>query len=191
MTEVFTSPLMSQLNALKRFNVEAATAALWVFKKSTSTDRRLKFTGRWVQTTDNLDNALKDSVNSERERITEIQEYSLLAQPNESSALSIGTLETHAGLIVDEAGADIPARKVEKVKDINNTAFYVTKLVSGDDVLYGVKKANFTWRTSKGISVYFRDETLDISKAPSFDISPTIDFFYSRGERDSISKNQF
>jgi hypothetical protein len=169
-------PIM-QLAELKGFDVGGATAELWVFKKSSSAERGVVFTGRWIQTTNDLDNALKTAVNSERHRITEIQEYGLLAQPNESSALSIGTLETHAGLIIDQAGGDIPSRKVRKLKEIENTAFYAIKLVSGDRILYGVKKADFSWRTSKGITVLFSDNILDLAKIPSFDISPRVDFF--------------
>lgn len=165
------------LDRLKEFDVTGATVALWVFKKSSSSDRGVVFTGRWIQTTDALDIALKSAVNSERDRITEVHEYTILGQTNESSALTISTLETHAGLIVDQAAANVQTKKITKVKDLQNAAFYATKLVSGDKVLYGVKKADFSWRTSKSISVFFSDNTLDLSKEISFDIAPSIDFF--------------
>ena len=177
MTDLSVHPLIAQLAELKAFDVGGATAALWVFRKSSSVERGVVFTGRWIETTNDLDNALKTAVNSERHRITEIHEYGLLAQTNESSALSISTVETHAGLIVDKAGGDISARKVRTLKDLQNTDFYVVKLVSGDKVLHGVKKAGFSWRTSKAITVFFSDNKLDLAKVPSFDISPTLDFF--------------
>jgi hypothetical protein len=177
MTDLSTVSLTAQLVGLKDFDVGGAAATLWVFKKPSSKDRGAVFTGRWIETTNDLDNALKSAVNSERHRITEVQEYGLLAETNESSALSIATLETHAGLIVDQAGGDVLARKVKKIDEIKNTDFYAIKLVSGDTVLYGVKKADFSWRTSKSIRVFFSDYRLDLAKAPSFDISPTVDFF--------------
>ena len=113
----------------------------------------------------------------EIERITEVQEYGLLTETNESSALTISTIETNAGLIVQQAAADVSTKRASKLKDIQNSSFYATKLVSGDTVLYGVKKTDFSWRTSKSITAFWRDTTLDVSTDPSFDISPTIDFF--------------
>jgi hypothetical protein len=165
------------LAALKYFDVSNATTALWAFKKSMPTGRDIVFTGRWIQTTDALADELKSAIESEIERITEVQEYGLLTETNEAGALTISTIETNAGLIVQQAAADVSTKRANKLKDIQNSAFYATKLVSGDTVLYGVKKTDFSWRTSKSITAFWRDTTLDVSTDPSFDISPSIDFF--------------
>jgi hypothetical protein len=165
------------LAALKDFDVKNATTALWTFKKSMTAGRVLVITGRWMQTTGALAEQLKSAITSEIGRITEVQEYGLLTETNESSALTISTIETNAGLIVQQAAADVSTKRASKLKDIQNSSFYATKLVSGDTVLYAVKKTDFSWRTSKSITAFWRDATLDVSIYPSFDISPTIDFF--------------
>ncbi len=138
------------------------------------------FTGRWVETTEALNTALKRAVVSERDRVTEFQEYGLLAQPNESGALSITTLETYAGLIVDQAGDEVAAKKVNKLKDIQNSGFYVVKFVSEAGIIHAVKKVGQIWRTRRAlsvISVLFSDNQLDINTDPSFEISKAFDFF--------------
>jgi hypothetical protein len=75
------------LDILKSFDLDKATVSLWLFKKSVAAGGNPSFNGRWVDTTGDLDNALKAAVSDERDRIEEVQEYSLLAQNNEASAL--------------------------------------------------------------------------------------------------------
>jgi hypothetical protein len=180
------------IDTFKGFDVSGATVSLWVFKKSTASDKSPVFKGRWVQTTEVLDQALKAAVEAERDRITEIQEYSLLAQPNESSALAITTLETHAGLVVDEVAAELDAKKISRLKDIQNTIFYVIKLVSNDNIMHAVKKTNSTWKAKTArnmISVFFTDNQLTVEEDPGFAISKSVDFFIL-GENVYIAKKQ-
>lgn len=180
---------MADLGMFKAFNLSEATASLWIFKKSTREGTPV-FTGRWVQTTEALDAALKEAIAAERDRITELQEYTLLAQTNEASALTITTLETHAGLIVDQAGDEVAGKQIERLKEIQNAHFYVVKLVSGDDVMHAVRKTDSSWRTKKArgvISAFFSDEQLGLNQNTGFDISKEVDFFIF-GEDIIISK---
>jgi hypothetical protein len=168
------------LDILKAFDLNSATASLWVFKKSVGSDGKPSFSGRWVETTDDLDNALKAAVSDERNRIEEVQEYSLLAQNNEASALGITAIETHAGLVVSQAAGEIPQKKVARLKDIQNTSFYAIKLVSQDDIIFAIRKADASWRAKKAlsaISVVFADNQLGLDLDPGFNISKNIDFF--------------
>ncbi|MDI4657533.1 Kiwa anti-phage protein KwaB-like domain-containing protein [Xanthobacter autotrophicus] len=170
---------MVALDELKEFSLSEASVQLWVFKKSTRGGQPV-FTGRWVDTTDDLDAAMRQAVANERARITEVQEYGLLTQANEGSALSIGTVETHAGLVLDQANAAVDRKKVRDLKAIQNTEFYAIKLVVGDRALYAVRKADASWRTKRrlqSISVYFSDHTLGLVTDPGFSISRNVDFF--------------
>jgi hypothetical protein len=171
---------LPHIDKLRAFDVANATVSLWVFRKSVGADKIPRFTGRWIETTAALGEAMKAAIVAERDRIIEVRDYSLLAQNDESSALSITTLETHAGLIVDQVGAEIGAKKVVKLKDIQNTDFYAIKLVAGDEVMHAVRKADSSWRAKKAfkaISVLFVDNQFDLNASPNFSISKYIDFF--------------
>ncbi len=138
------------------------------------------FTGRWVQTDDALDTALKQAVIQERARILEVNEYGLLAQNNEDSALRIDGLLTHAGLLIEQTAAELDAKKVRNLKDVRNSDFYVIKLVSGDSILYAVRKTDASWKSQKAVSyltVLFADDELTLQQAPSFSVSRYVDFF--------------
>ena len=171
---------MAALDKLKQFDIPSSTVSLWTFKKVTVAGSPPRFVGRWVNTTNELDDALKAAVAEERNRITEVQEYSLLAETNESSALSIATLETHAGLIVVQAAAETPTLKTRGVRDLKNTAFYVVKLAHQSDIIHAVRKTDASWRAKTAanlISVLFSDNQLDLDQDAGFNISKNIDFF--------------
>jgi hypothetical protein len=154
---------------------------LWLFKKTPRPDGQPpKFVGRWVDTRDELDVKLKEAVVSARNRITETQEYSLLAQNNEGSALAIDALVTNSGLIVKEAAAELSPRRVKSMKEIQNTNFYAIKLTVGGKSLYAVRKAEGSWQTKRMkdvIYAFFSGSRLTLDDKPSFRISPTVDFF--------------
>jgi hypothetical protein len=171
---------MPALDDLKEFDIENATLTLWVFKKSTPSGEPPRFNGHWVETTDDLDAELRSAFLLERDKVEETLDYSLLAQNNEVSVLSISSVETHAGLVVDQAAAETPNKKVTKLKQLQNSAFYLIKAVSGDSVVHAVAKAGPSWRTKKALtklSVYFSDDQLDLETEPAFDISRYVDFF--------------
>lgn len=161
------------------FDIDGATVALWVFKKSVSKGLPV-FTSHWIETEPKLDAALKQAISQERGRISEMIEYSLLAQNNEHSVLHIDSLVTHAGLVTAQMGAELPAKKVANLKQVRNTDFYVVKLVSGDSVLYAVRKADASWQSKKAVdylSVLFADDRLTLQESPSFSVSRHVDFF--------------
>jgi hypothetical protein len=168
------------LDILKAFDLDAATVSLWVFKKSAGSGGSSSFKGRWVETTDDLDNALKAAVSDERNRIEEVQEYSLLAQNNEASVLSLTAAETHAGLALSQTAGETAQKKVKSFKDIQNTNFYAIKLVFKNTVIFAIRKADSSWRAKQArtaISVFFADNQLGLDLDPGFNISKSIDFF--------------
>lgn len=171
---------MPTLADLKAFDVAKATLSLWVFKKSGLAYQAPSFNGRWVETTDELNSVLKAAVSAERARIEEVQEYDLLAQNNEGSALSITTLETHAGRFLEQSAAETSQKKATKLKEMQNSTFYVIKLVWKDGIIYAVRKTDASWRARKAltiISAFFADEQLGLDKSPGFEISKRVDFF--------------
>ena len=168
------------LETLKKFDLEHATVTLWTFKKSTGKDKNPVFTGRWVDTSDALNEAIKSAVQTTCDGINESQEYGLLAQNNEGSVLTISTLETHAGLILAQAADEVTAKKVTNLKEISNAGFYALKLVSGDEVIYAVRRTDDSWKAKKSlkiISAVFSDHELGLDNKPGFNLSKYVDFF--------------
>jgi len=167
------------LDDLKGFDVEGAEVTLWVVKKSTPVGVPPRFTARYVDTAAELDVELKTAMRNEIDRITETQDYGLLAENNESSALLIGTAETHAGLIVDGTVEQTAQNKADTLKKVQNSALYVIKLVSGDMIVRGVRKTDTSWRVRRvvnAVSVVFADMQLGIHASPSLYISRQVDF---------------
>ena len=121
---------MATLDDLKALDVYGAELTLWVVKKSTRVGGPPRFTARYVDTEPALEAELKEAMKNEIDRITEIHGYGLLTENNESSALSITTSETHAGLIVEGTAEETPQNKADALKKVQNSAFYVIKLVS-------------------------------------------------------------
>ena len=170
---------MATLDDLKTLDVDGAELTLWVVKKSTRAGEPPRFTARYVDTVPALDAELKSVMRSEINRITEVQEYGLLTENNESSALWIRTSDTHAGLIVERTTDETPQNKADTLKKVHNSDFYVIKLVSGDTVVRGVRKTDSSWRVRRvidAITVFFSDAQLGIDTTPTLYISHQVDF---------------
>jgi hypothetical protein len=170
---------MTKLTDLQTFDVAASDVSVWVFKTSMS-EGRPKFTGRWVGITEDLASELRGAVRTNLDGITETIEYDILAQNNEGSALTIMADETYAHLIAEQVTNETPARKARELKQLRNSKFYVAKLVHGDRTLLAVRKTDATWTTRKvtgRIAMVFRDEELDVDRDPIFTIEPFFDFF--------------
>lgn len=177
------------------FDIANAGVTVWLFKKSGGAGGAAPvFTGHWIATTGELETALKDAVVDARNSIEEVQPYGLLAQNNETSVLSIGTLETHADLIVAASADALPQKKVKNLRQIQNTSFYVIKFTSGGDVLHAVRKTDTSWRSIRRgnyIDVLFRDEGLELDEAPQFSLSKHVDFFILDDQILIKDKNKF
>lgn len=166
------------LETLHGFDVARAEISVWAFKKSIR-EQKPVFNGRWIDTADALDAALREALRARSDDVTETMEYGLLAQNNEGSAMTIGIEETYAPFIVDQASDPTPKRKVKSLKQISNAAFYVVKFSVAESTIYGVKKTDDSWktRTSRGaISVVFGDDQLTIDDRPHFTLSKHFDF---------------
>jgi hypothetical protein len=171
---------MAELADLKAFSLEEATVSVWVFKTSFSAGVP-KFTGRWIGTTGDLDEAVKTSVAESLGGITETIEYDILVQNNEGSALTIMTDETYTHLIAAQVANESKSRKVTKLSQLSNTKFYAIKFVNDEgEILLAVRRADRSWssRKAKGvIKAVYSDDELDIDQNPTFNIDPYFDFF--------------
>jgi hypothetical protein len=186
---------MPALQDLKGFNLDAAQVTLWVFKGPTGpSDAAPSYSGHWVETTNDVDAALKQVVDDERSRLEETLEYGLLAQNNEASALSISTVETHAGLIVDATAAETEQRRTRDSRHLFNSKMYVIKLVSGGTVVHAVRKTDRGWATRRRRSVrsfVYDDNELAVDDRPHFEIERSIDFFVVGGDILILNKGHF
>jgi hypothetical protein len=186
---------MATLDDLKAFDIDAATVSLWVFKGPRGpSNTPPKYTGYWVETTDGLDAALKDTVAAERNRIEETIAYELLAQNNEAGALLIAKKETNAGLLTDLAAAEIEAKRVQDAERLQNTTFYLIKLIRNDAILYAVRRTTSGWKTKHAISarsLFFAENMLDLDNRPRFDLEKSIDFFVIGEELLILHKEHF
>ncbi|HZY61267.1 MAG TPA: Kiwa anti-phage protein KwaB-like domain-containing protein [Edaphobacter sp.] len=186
---------MPVLDDLKAFNVDSAFVSLWMFKAPTGTKGgQPTYHGRWVETTDEVDVVLKETIKAERDRLEELIDYDLLAENNESSALLIGRDETHAGLLVDAVAAETENKRAQNVKHLLNSTFYLIKLTHNEDVMYAIRRTPSGWKTKRAISVrtlILAENRLDIDDSPRFDIEKNIDFFIYGEEILILHKGRF
>lgn len=172
---------MPALDILQTFDFNQASVVFWTFKgpRGPSGEDPL-YTGHWVDTTDETKGILREIASDQIGRIEEVLGYGLLVQNHETSALSITTEETHAGVIVDECAAETQVKKTLNVKHLRNASFYVSKFIHGDTIIHAVRKTDPAWRTKKALStrsVIFQDNELDVDDRPHFEIAKTVDFF--------------
>ena len=182
------------LAGFKAFDVAGSELTLWVFKKSGAPGAQPVFTGRWVETTEELDTALKGAVAEALGGIAELINYDLLAQNNEASALELTAAETHAPSVL-EACADATARrKVKNLKEIQNSDFYAVRLVAWDKTLLAVRKTDSSWGSKRSVSlsdVVFVDNKLTLDNRPRFSVSKRIDFIVLDDTLAILSKANF
>lgn len=184
---------MADLAGIKAFDLDGSDLTVWVYKKSMR-DGLPIFTGRWVGITEDLGVALRHSVATALEAITETIDYDILAQNNESSALTLGADETHIGIIAEQTANPTEGRKVKSLKHIANADFYMLRFAKEDGVLLTLRKTNTTWSTKRAagiMRVVLNDEGLDIDERPSFSIEPFFDFFVFGGDVFVSNKQQF
>ena len=186
---------MPALEDLKDFNVEAATISLWVFKgpRGASTAAPI-YTGYWVETTDAVKEALKDTVDHERSRIQEAIEYGLLTENNEASALLIRKDETYAGSLVDAVAGETEPKRAQNAERLRNATFYLIKMVHDQAVVYAIRRTTGEWKTKRALSarsIFFADHQLDLDERPHFDLEKTIDFFIVGEDLLILNKKNF
>ncbi len=175
---------MPALQDLKALNLADAQVTLWAVKGPNGPAASApKYSGKWIDTADDVDAVLKETLAAEIEKIEEVIEYGLLAQNNEASALEIPSDETHENLLRQEIAAEIIEKKASQVDHLLNAKFYVAKFVFDEQIVFAVRRTENGWKTKKALSVrnlFFADEILAIDNRPHFEISKTFDFIIFR-----------
>lgn len=185
--------MSEHLKQLHDFDIDSSTVTLWVFKKY-SRDGRAIYSGKWIELSDNLDPAMKAAANAALAGIEEVKEYDILALNHESSALTMPSDETDLPMILDQISDELPEKRVRKLKDIDNAKFYVVKFVTGESVLYGIRKTDDSWRAKKAsgiISVIYANDSLELDENKSFNVSKHFDFFVLDGKAFITNKQSF
>ncbi|ELY5219602.1 TPA: Kiwa anti-phage protein KwaB-like domain-containing protein [Yersinia enterocolitica] len=184
---------MTVYDEFKSFELTPASLTLWVFKKYIKQGKPT-FTSYWIDTSPALATEIKNLIESFRDGVHEVMEYSILAQNNESSLLTITSVETYAPDIVQSSANEIKEKKVTRITRLDNKDFYSVKLVHDGVVLHCIKKTDESWKTKKmaeKITMLFSDQKLDIDKEKKFTISKYFDFFIFKGNIFIENKKNF
>ncbi len=172
---------MPALDDLKEFDIANSTVSLWVVRqngKDGNGDTR--YTARWASIDAALEQRLKEVSTSQRETIEELQDYSILAQNNEGSALHISADETEAVRIRGYVSDAVANRQARSHQDLVNSKFYIIKMVNDGVTLLAFKKLLPSWSAKKRrnlISIAFHNHELTVQQDETFDIYNTVDFF--------------
>lgn len=178
------------LKACRDFNVAEASLSLWAFKKRTTSG----FTARSINLTDELTLQLKEIVKNALEERTEVEDYSLLAQPNEVGTLHVGSDETIYNELRGLVDQPVEENLIDSPRQLQNCAGYVIRLRHGEKILHCVKRAPDTWKTKKALSVVnvvLRANQLELVEDRSLTISKSLDFVVLDNDVIVISKKNF
>lgn len=151
---------------------------MWVFKNSTS--QAANFKARAVVVTPALTTVLKQMANNTRSHYTEIEPYTLLAQPNEVGCMCLEADETIFPELKE--AIDLPPEEhlITNLRQIENSAGYIVRLQGDTQVLYCIKRLAQNWRTTKRMSVVntvLNGNQLDVMPDETFVIAKNFDFF--------------
>lgn len=163
--------------SLRAFNFADSAIHLWVFKRSTTSDR---FSARYVQTDKSLNALLLKITQGEINRLTECTDYTYLAQTNENSCLAtpiVGSDFEHLKTVIDRPEPDW---RVRNIKDLKNASGYVVKFTHNGQTVYAVKRSATNWKTSylkTHINIIFQNGELSAAEDNGFAIEKRFDFY--------------
>ena len=180
---------MTSLADLKAFDVQGAEVTLWTFKGTAP-----NINGHWIETTDDLNVELKAIFTSQLHQITEAQDYTLMAQNNEGSVLSLPGDETALDSILTAIAGRHRRRRTNNVTTLRNAKFYVVKLAVAGHVVLGIRKTDTSWRTRTAVNiltVVYKDRELDVVEDEGFKIHKSFDMFYVNGDLLICNKRNF
>jgi len=163
--------------SLRAFDFASSAIHLWVFKRSASEHR---FSSFFVQTDLQLNGLLQVVVQAEAGRITELANYTYLAETNENSCLGSPIAGTDFELLKERVDRPEPECRVRSFRDLTNAGGYVVKFVHNGQVVYAVKKSTSNWKASylrNHINMVFRNGELSAAEDNTFAIERSFDFY--------------
>lgn len=164
------------LAAAKAFDIEGSNLSLWVFKKPEPS----RFRARAVNVAASLEAELRAVVAANLQRLTEVEEYQLLAETNEVSCLHLESDETYFSELKEAVDQPPQEHLVTNVKQLDNSVGYLIRMQSGNSVMYSVRKVEADWKTKKAknvINVILNANELELVEDRTLTISKAIDFF--------------
>jgi len=168
------------LNSAKTFPIADAQLSLWVLKKNGA-----KFSARSVNITAALEQALRNIVLGQLARTTEVDEYELLAQTNETSCLHVESDETTFEELKELVDRPAVEHLISSTKQLDNSVGYLVRLRADGQMLYCVKRTNDAWVAKKAINVVNvvvrGANELDVIEGRTLTISNSFDFIASDG----------
>jgi Domain of unknown function (DUF4868) len=173
-------PRQAALEQLKEFDFARARVSLWVFKKRSAADNTLSFSAAWVDIASRLAKELKEIAKAARVAFTEVGDYGLLQQPNETELLAIAKKDTQFQTLADAVAGREEEHQANSRKDLDNAAGYIVKFSSKGTAILCVRKASSEWRARKSnslLNLIFVQQQLDIEDDPVFRIARLFDFF--------------
>lgn len=166
------------LVSAKKFPITESSISLWTFKKKTPTG----YSAKSVVLSDELIEKVRAAATRSLARVTEVDDYALLAQVTEANCLYLEDNETNfheLQALVDEP----PEEHVMKnIRDLQNAAGYLVRFwhAATKMSLYCVKKVGSDWiaqRKKGGIYAILRDNKLELIEEPALTLSDQFDFF--------------
>ena len=177
------------LTTFKNLDIASAELALWVFKKRQGTngaDSTVRYKAHWVRTTYAVKEELKFLVQGYQETYIEVEDYSLLAQNNESSFLAISASETIFDQLKQLVDQPEEEHQASGERHLNNAIGYLVRMrLTDGTVLYAVRKTTQNWKTKRSrnlLNLVFREQELDVEENPAFTLERTFDFFVLSGD---------
>lgn len=169
--------MQAEFDAFRAFDYNSANVFLWVFKSSTTAN---KFSARFVQTDETLNELLKSTVQREVARLTEFAEYSHLAQTNDNSCLTSPATGSDFSSLKTLVDRPEPEWRVRNIKDLKGARGYVVKFVHNNKTVYATKRSAENWKTSypkKFINIVFSNDELSAATDNTFSIERAFDFY--------------
>lgn len=164
------------LLAVKEFAIDEAIMSFWTVKAKNGGG----YTARSINVDEPIRRELKEVAKNAINGLTEVDDYTLIAQTNEVSCLHVGVDETNfpdISQLVDEAADE---EVIRNMSELNNSLAYVVRLWSRGKSLYCVKRVGNDWvaKKKRGLnSVVFRENMLSLIEEPTLVIYQSYDFY--------------
>lgn len=164
------------LVTVKQFQIAEALMSFWTIKRKSTGG----FSARSINIDAEIKERLRDVATRSLEGLTEVDDYTLIAQTNEASCLHVGADETvfsDISQLVDEAADE---EVIKKMQDLMNSLAYVVRFYHNGESLYCVKRVGSDWvaKKKKGLnSVVFRENKLTLIEEPTLVIYDNYDFY--------------
>lgn len=164
------------LRDVKEFPVAEAMMSFWTIKSKAEGG----YSARSINIDDQIKSQLRRVAKKSIDNLTEVEDYTLIAQNNEVSCLHVGVDETtfsDISRLVDEAADE---EVIRNMKELLNSLAYVVRFFHEGKSFYCVKRVGNDWiaKKKRGLnSVVFRENKLTLIEEPTLVIYDNYDFY--------------